>query len=236
MLLGSEMAQMPENMDFEHAATVPMSALTAWQGLFEQAGFTGPEDERIHRDKKTVLITAASGNVGKWAIQLARIAGFERIVGTYGGGAEVERLLKELGATDLIDYKKSSLAEWVAQDPDGRKVDLVFDCFGRSALADAWNAVKDGGQLLSVCEPPETRKPAECQAKDVTNFFFVMDSKRGKELGKVTKWLESGECKAFLDSVHDLKDYQKAFDRVEGRHADGKVVIKVLDHGLNPGN
>ncbi|TPX25656.1 hypothetical protein DIZ76_011112 [Coccidioides immitis] len=226
ILLGSEIALKPKNLDFVHAATVPMSALTAWQLVFDQAGFKGPDDEATRG--KAVVVTAASGNVGLWCVQLARIAGFERIVGTYGGDADMEKLLREIGATDLVDYKQSSLAEWVSRDPEHRKVDLVVDCFGRGALADAWNAVKDGGQLLSVCEPPESRKPADCQAKDVTNRFFIMDAARGKDLARVTEFLENGKCRAFLDSVYEFNDFEAAFERVEGRHARGKVVIKVM--------
>ncbi|KAI2086497.1 hypothetical protein LOZ36_003304 [Ophidiomyces ophidiicola] len=228
IVFGSELAQSPKNLDFTNAATVPMSALTAWQAIFDKAGYSGPDDEMIKG--KTLAITAASGNVGMWAVQLAKIAGFQKIVGTYGGGEGIASLLKELGATDLIDYKKSSFAEWVSQDPRNRKIDVVFDCFGKSALADAWSVVKNGGRLISVCEPPETRKPANCEAKDVMNLFFVMDSKRGKDLARVTELLESGKCRAFLDSIYDFSDFQKGFERVEGRHARGKVIIKINEN------
>ncbi|EEP80434.1 predicted protein [Uncinocarpus reesii 1704] len=226
IVLGSEIAPTPKTLDFAHAATVPMSALTAWQMVFDKAGFAGPEDGAI--SGRSLVVTAASGSVGMWCVQLARVAGFERIVGTYGGDAEAGELLRELGATELVDYKKSSLAEWASQDPGRRKVDLVADCFGKGALADAWSVVKDGGRVVSVCEPPETRRPADCQAKNVTYEWFIMDAARGKDLARVTELLESGKCRAILDSVYKFDDFKQAFERVEGRHARGKVVIQVL--------
>ncbi|WEW60765.1 hypothetical protein PRK78_006253 [Emydomyces testavorans] len=240
IVLGAEMARIPRGagFGFERAATVPMSALTAWQMVFDRGGIDDVEQDeegRIRRGtekEKAVAVTAASGNVGMWCVQMAKRAGFGRIVGMYGGGApggEIEALLRELGATDVVDYKRSSLAEWVGREGGGRKVDLVLDCFGKGALADAWSAVRDGGRVVSVCEPPEARRPADCGAKDVESCFFVMDAARGRDLARVTEWLERGECRAFLDSVYEFDDYKAAFERVEGRHTRGKVVIKVAE-------
>ncbi|KAK2733166.1 hypothetical protein FQN57_002285 [Myotisia sp. PD_48] len=220
----SELAYKPRNLSWEEAATVPLSALTAWQTLFDQPGlFTGPEDENV-RDKRLV-VTAASGSVGIWIIQLARLAGFKQIVGTCG--QENEEWVRSLGATDVLNYRKTSLSDWIREGQgEDRKADLVIDCFGGTSLTDAWGCVKDGGVLLSICAPPESARPAGCTAAGVKNFFFIM-TPRGDQLQQVTKLLEQKKCVAFLDSIFEFQDYQQALDKVAGRHAKGKVVLKV---------
>ncbi|KAF3481389.1 alcohol dehydrogenase zinc-binding domain-containing protein [Arthroderma uncinatum] len=220
--LTSELARKPANLSWEEAATVPLSALTAWQALFEQSGvWTGPEDARVKG--KRVAVTAASGSVGMWVCQIAKVAGFEAIVGTCGDGNEEFVLSK--GATEIVNYRKKSLTEWAAEK-EGRKVDLVIDCFGGKSLTDAWGCVKDGGVLVSMVGSPEDAKPAGLEVKDVKSHFFIMEPK-GDQLQRITGLVEQGKCTPLLDSVFPLEGFQEATDKVEGRHAKGKVVLKV---------
>ncbi|KAK6352548.1 hypothetical protein TWF730_009372 [Orbilia blumenaviensis] len=220
-----ELALRPKSLDPVEAASVPLSAITAVQALFDQgglAGFDADEEGRKANSSKRVLIIAASGGVGIWLLQLAREAGVGGIVAVCGT-SNVD-LVKELGATEVIDYRKQSLNEWIAED-ESRKVDLVIDCKGGESLSQSWNCVKNGGKLLSIVEATEPRKPAGNTAKDVTNYFFIMEP-RGSDMIHVNRFFEEGKVRMLVDSVFSLDDYQKAFDRLDGGRATGKILIK----------
>ncbi|KAK6523820.1 hypothetical protein TWF281_001788 [Arthrobotrys megalospora] len=221
-----EFALRPKLLNPVEAASVPLSAMTAFQALFDQGGLAGldaGEEGRKANASKRILVIAASGGVGIWLLQLAREAGVGGIVGVCGT-SNVD-LVKELGATEVVDYRKQSLNEWIAED-GSRKVDLVIDCKGGESLAQAWNCVKDGGKILSIVEPTEPRKPAGCTAKDVANYFFIMEP-RGSDLLHVGRLFEEGKVRMLIDSVFSLEDYQKAFDRVDSGRSTGKVIIKL---------
>ena len=214
-----EMAPKPPTLDWVHAATVPLSALTAWQALFEHGGLKGLDDSSA-RGKK-VLVTAAAGGVGVWLVQLARIAGLD-VVAQFGS-PENDKLVRELGATETVNYKTTSLREWARKEGP---VDIVFDLVGGYTLKEAWFCVKDGGVLVSIVEPPEMKKPDGLEGNDVKALFFIMEPK-GEQLRKISKLLIEGKCRPVLDSVWEFEEYEKAFERLNGGHANGKVVIKV---------
>ncbi|KAG5299535.1 alcohol dehydrogenase [Histoplasma capsulatum G186AR] len=216
----SELALRPSNLSWAESATIPLSALTAWQALFVQGGLGGPENPE--NKGKRVFITAASGGVGLWVVQLARIAGLHVSVSC---GSENEQFVRDLGANEVVDYKTMSITAWAAAD-ENRKVDLVIDCFGNQTLKDAWGAVKDGGTLISIVQPPEERKPANCTAKNVKNFFFIMEP-NGAQLAKVTELVLRGKCHGVLDSTFKLEEFEQAFAKVDTRRARGKVVLSV---------
>lgn len=121
-------APKPATLDFAEAAVVPISALTAWQGLFDHGGLKAGE---------RVLIHGGSGGVGVFAVQLARWRGAE-VVAT----ASAERLgfVRELGADEAIDYKTTRFEE-VA-----RNIDLVLDSIGGETLERSWKVLRAGWQ------------------------------------------------------------------------------------------
>jgi NADPH:quinone reductase-like Zn-dependent oxidoreductase len=214
-----EMALKPQKLDWVDAATVPLSALTAWQALFEHGGVKGLDDSSAKGEK--VLVTAAAGGVGVWLVQLARIAGLHVVAQV--GSPEHDKFARELGASETINYKTTSLKEWARKEG---LVDIVFDLLGGDILEEAWFCVKDGGALVSMFEPPDLRKPAALEKKDVRSLFFIMEP-NGEQLGEISKLIGEGICRPVLDSGWELEDYEKAFERLNGGHANGKVVIKV---------
>ena len=223
--LTSELALKPKNLSWEEAASVPLSAFTAYQALFEHGGLSpGWNDEagKLENSKKRVLITTSSGAVGVWLVQLAKIAGVKDIIGL--AGPNNVDFAKSLGVTEVINYKQQSLGAWAAAG--NPKVDLIIDLLGNQTLADAWTAVKDGGVLISIREPPENRKPKENAPKDVANHFFIMKPE-GWQLKEIAKLLENGEARAVVDSVWNLEEFKEAFAKSESGHARGKVIIKV---------
>ncbi|KAL9617822.1 MAG: hypothetical protein Q9160_007427 [Pyrenula sp. 1 TL-2023] len=215
-----ELALKPVGLGWEEAATVPLSALTAWQVLFEHAGFKGLDDPEAKG--KRILVTAAAGGVGLWLVQLARIAGFHVVAQI--GSERNKRFVRKLGAAEAINYKEVSLKEWAEK---GGKADVVVDMLGGKTLEECWYCVKEGGALISIVEPPEGRRLEEL-GRNVRNLFFIMKPD-GKQLAEITRLLEKGECQAVVDSVWPLEEYENAFNRLDGGHANGKVVIRVAE-------
>jgi NADPH:quinone reductase-like Zn-dependent oxidoreductase len=222
-----ELALKPKNLSWEEAASVPLSAFTAYQALFTQGGLAlGWKDPagRAENAKKRVLVDAGAGGVGVWIVQLAKAAGVKDIVAVVG--PDNIDFVKSLGATEVINYRQQPLGAWITAG--GAKVDLAIDMLGGQALTDCWTAVKDGGVLVSIREPPEGRKPAEGTAKDVRNAFFIMEP-YGWQLKDVADLLEKGEAKAIVDSIYKLEQFKEAFARLDTGHARGKVMITVAE-------
>jgi len=225
--LTSELALKPKKLSWEEAASVPLSAFTAYQALFQHGNLKlGWKDEagKSENATKRVLVTAAAGGVGVWVTQLAKAAGVKDIIAV--AGPDNVDFVRSLGATEVINYKQQSLGGWAAAG--NTKVDLVVDMLGKQTLADAWTAVKDGGILLSINEPPENRKPKDYSPKGVTNHFFIMKPE-GWQLKDVTELLEKGEARAVVDSVWKLEEFKEAFAKVDSGHARGKVIIKIQE-------
>ncbi|KAH7416851.1 hypothetical protein BKA64DRAFT_701641 [Cadophora sp. MPI-SDFR-AT-0126] len=215
----AELALRPTSITWAEAATVGMSAETAYQALFVQAGLkpeagTGAKGTRIY-------ITAASGSVGSWVVQLAKWAGAEIVASC---SADSFERVKSLGADELLDYRTADIKSW-ASDPT-KKVDLVIDCIGRKSLADAWYAVKPQGTVISIFQPPEQQRPADLEGdgKGVRNFFFIQEP-IGEHLRFVTERWESAGFKACLDSVFPLERFEDAIKRLESGKTRGKVVL-----------
>ncbi|KAL2064042.1 hypothetical protein VTL71DRAFT_4536 [Oculimacula yallundae] len=212
-----ELALRPKSLTWAETATVGMSAETAYQALFVQAGLkreagTGAKGTRIY-------VTAASGGVGSWVVQLAKWAGAEVVASC---SADSIARVKALGADEILDYRSVDIKAW-ASDP-AKKVDLVIDCIGRQSLADAWYAVKPDGTIISIFQPPEQQRPAELDGTGVRNFFFIQDA-LGENLKFVTDLWEEAGFVANLDSVWPLEEFENAVKRLESGKTKGKVVL-----------
>ncbi|KAH3951158.1 hypothetical protein HBI56_085820 [Parastagonospora nodorum] len=231
-ILPSEAALIPKGLETLEAASVPMSAHTAWQALFEHGRLTGsfaPTSlPRVNDDGgavlgqasgKRVLILGASGGVGLLAVQFAKLAG-AHVTGT--ASAKNEEYLQELGIDEVIDYTQVSVHKYIASGSS--KFDLVFDCVGGKSMLDGWCGVAEGGTYISVVpgfKEPEGGKPVGVKSK-----WFVMEA-RGDELAQIGRFFEQGLLKATVDSVWELEDYEGAFGKTASGHARGKVVFKV---------
>jgi NADPH:quinone reductase-like Zn-dependent oxidoreductase len=189
----------------------------------DAAGIYGDAAVRKQNGKQRVLITGAGGSVGGWAVQLAALAGAGIVVAVCG--PDKEAMVKQLGATEVLNYRETSVREWATAGA-GRQVDLVVDCIGAETLAGCWIAVKEDGALISVNTPPDMVKPAGLNKKLAKNLFFIVDP-YGKNLEAVAALIEAGKVKPLVDSVWEMKDFEKAFERLQEGHAKGKSVIKI---------
>jgi NADPH:quinone reductase-like Zn-dependent oxidoreductase len=219
--LESELAKVPSNLTDNEAAAVPVSALTAWQGLFVH----GSNDFENSRGKR-VLVNGAAGAVGMWYVQLARAAGMI-VVGTCNP-ASAERV-RAAGA-EVIDYTTNNLREY-----PGEKFDLILDAVGGKSLEDAWFLAKDNGRVLTIVPPTDFFKHwnwdldrPEGVSETVQGRFFVMNSS-GNDLARVGKLIEAGQAKPIIDSVWKLEDFEKAFEKLESGKTNGKIVVRVAE-------
>ncbi|GLA78958.1 hypothetical protein AtubIFM55763_001123 [Aspergillus tubingensis] len=223
-----ELAFKPKRLTWVEAAAVPVSAETAWQILFINAGIVPPEGvtdipkARAAWKNKRILVTAASGGVGLWTVQLAaKVLGVE-VIGTCG--PDNIDLVRSMGAKDAVNYRVTDLKAWVEEE-DGRLVDVVVDCIGGRALQDAWWTVKEKGTVVSIFQPPRTVCPwKNPNTRGVKDIFFVMQPS-GTQLGAVGELIESGLCKGRVDSVWPLEQFRPAFERLATGHASGKIVF-----------
>lgn len=205
IVLPSEVAPRPRSLDDVHAAAVPLSALTAWQALFEHA--------RVEAGQQ-VLVHGAAGGVGTYVVQLAHWAG-ARVLAT--ASAENTAFVSELGADVVIDYAAQRF------DDVARDVDAVFDPVGGDTLTRSWNVVKSGGHIVSiVSSPPEPPYPRP----DVGFSFFIVEPSAA-QLRTIADLIDGGQVRSVVDSSYPLADFRKAYTRAEHGHPRGKIVITV---------
>ena len=226
--LEKEMATRPSNMSAEQAAAVPVSALTAWQALLTKVNLNALLDARNGHQpdrKLRVFINGASGGVGLFLTQLAHLAGCE-VVGT----STNEKLVREMGADEVINYKKTSITKWLDSHEDSR-FDFVLDLVGGNSLGEAWHAAAEHGLVLTIVPPADMQWKFDLDlpagiSSTVTGKFFLMET-NGKHLQQITKLIEDGKLRSVVDSVYKLDDYKKAFERLASGRAVGKVVLQI---------
>lgn len=197
-------APKPKSLTHELAATVPIGALTAWQGLFNRAKMLSGE---------RVLIHGAAGAVGLFVVQLAHLRGAYVIATASARDAE---FVKRLGADEVIDYKTSRFEDQV------ENVDIVFDAVGGDTLARSWAVLKSSGRMVTIAADSETT--ADQRVKDA---FFIVEPNQ-KQLFEIARLLDAGTLKAFVSAVVPLEDAAIAYSGVlPDKRGYGRVVLAV---------
>src|SRR6266581_2629744 len=174
------LAPLPGDVDFTAGASLPISGLTAWQGLFEHGRLQAGQ---------SVLVHGAAGAVGSMVTQLAREAG-AYVIGT--GRAADRQKARDFGAQEFVDLDNDAL-----EDVGG--VHLVFDVIGGDIQQRSAGLVRAGGTLVSVVGPPEAR-PADGLAVD-----FVVESDRA-QLGEVVRRVRDGRLRTNIGNVATLDE------------------------------
>jgi NADPH:quinone reductase-like Zn-dependent oxidoreductase len=207
-----EVATKPRSIDHAHAAAVPLAAVTAWQALFEApAPFTSAGLAK----GQTVLIHAAAGGVGSFAVQLAKWKG-AKVIAT--GSAHNEAFLRDLGADEIIDYTKRRFEDLV------HDVDVVFDTVGGDTQARSWGVLKPGGVLVSI-----TSRPSEDLAKQHgARAAYVFMQPDARELTEIARLVDAGHVRPVVAEVLPLSDARKAHELSQAGHVRGKLVLEVL--------
>ncbi|SIR89235.1 NADPH:quinone reductase [Microbispora rosea] len=193
------LAPLPGDVDFVVGASLPISGLTAWQGLFDHGRLKAGQ---------SVLVHGAAGAVGSLVTQLAKEFG-AYVIGT-GRAADRQKTL-DYGAQEFVDLDNDAL-----EDVGG--VDLVIDVIGGDVQRRSAAMIRAGGTLVSVVGPPEAR-PADGLAID-----FVVESDRA-QLGEIVQRVRDGRLRTNIGAVATLDDAVAALNPTERRK--GKTVISV---------
>jgi NADPH:quinone reductase-like Zn-dependent oxidoreductase len=198
-------APKPSRLSHAQAASVPIGALTAWQGLFDRAKLRAGE---------RVLIHGGAGAVGVFAIQLARRHG-ARVITT--ASARHADFLKGIGAEQVIDYRTGRFEDLA------RDVDAIFDAVGGDTLRRSWAVLRPGGRLVTIAADGEgTSDDRTKQA------YFIVEPNRA-QLTEIGRLLESGELVPFVDAVVPFDQAPDAYaGRARRDRGVGKVVISVV--------
>jgi NADPH:quinone reductase-like Zn-dependent oxidoreductase len=192
------LAPLPGDVDFTTGASLPISGLTAWQGLFQHGHL---------RAGQSVVAHGAAGAVGSMVTQFARLAG-AYVIGT-GRAADRERAL-DFGAQEFVDLDNDTL-----EDIGG--VDLVFDVIGGDIQKRSAGLIRAGGTLVSVVGPAEAR-PTDGLAVD-----FVVESDRA-QLGEIVQRVRDGRLRTNIGNIATLDDAVAAFNPT--KRISGKTVIR----------
>ena len=213
----------PSNLSFEEAASVPVAAQTAWEGLFTHG----------HLEKgQTILIHGGAGAVGAYAVQLASHAG-ATVIATASG--DDEAYLNSIGASRVIDYREAQFEKVLRE-----KVDVVFDLIGGDTQKRSFLVLKEGGHLVSAVQPVSQEEAATHHVSGV----MMRLAPSGDVLGRIGRLLEEGTIRPDVATVYALQDAAQAWKdiaeklpRVHGmspsepgasrRKKHGKIVLRV---------
>ncbi|CAM4141550.1 hypothetical protein F901_02898 [Acinetobacter dispersus] len=225
----SSLALKPQNISMEHAASLPLVSLTAWQALVEIAKL---------RSGQKVLIHAGSGGVGSIAIQLAKH--LDATVATTTSSKNT-RWVRELGADIIIDYKTMDFEQEL------KEYDVVLDTQGGKTLEKSLNVVKRGGRIISISGPPDRAFAEAIKAnwllkfiipllswsirnkakkRDITYSFLFMQP-NGSQLSQIAELVEAGKIKPIIDKEYPFSQMNEALQYVNTGRTKGKVVLKM---------
>lgn len=203
----ADLAPKPTNLSHTQAAAVPLSALTAWQALFDHASLASGQ---------RVLIHAAAGGVGTYAVQLAHGRG-AHVIGT--ARAVNAGFLRDLGADEVIDYAAVRFEDRV------RDVDVVLDSVGGDTLERSWGVLRKGGVLVTIADSASPEKAAQYGVRGVD--FIVEPS--GAQLIEIAHLIEAGTLRVIVEATFPLPDARAAFEQGLRGHNRGKLVLRIAE-------
>ncbi|MEE3850186.1 NADP-dependent oxidoreductase [Gordonia sp. LSe1-13] len=196
------LSRKPAAWSFEEAAAVPLAGLTAYQTI-HRAGV---------RPEHTVLVHAAAGGVGSFAVQIARSMG-ARVIGT--ASEQNHEYLRELGA-EPVTYGKGLADRVRALAPEG--VDVVLDYVGGESLDSVPDVLREGGTVASI---------TDARARDEFGGHYVWVRPDVADLTELARLGDAGDLKPEIAEVFDLADAATAHERSQSGHVRGKIVVRM---------
>jgi NADPH:quinone reductase-like Zn-dependent oxidoreductase len=207
----------PDKLNFEEAASVPLVFLTAWHMLTTRSHLTAGE---------TVLVWGAGSGVGSAAIQVAKVLG-AKVIATAGNDVKLEKARK-LGADWTINHHSQDVPSEVKRVTNGKKANVVFDHIGQATWEKSMRSMAPGGRLVNCGVTSGGKAEIDIRYIFVRQFSLMGSYMGGRgELLKVLTFFEDGELKPVVDSVFPLKEAAAAQSRMEKSEHFGKIVLKV---------
>jgi NADPH:quinone reductase-like Zn-dependent oxidoreductase len=207
VVVANEMANKPASLNYERAASVPHSGLAAWQSLVEAGGLAPGQ---------TVLVHAAAGGVGSFAVQIAKAHG-ARVIGT-SSEANLD-FLRELGVDEAIDYNATRFEDVVSD------VDIVLDTMGGDTQDRSWQVLKPGGVLVSLIGfAPASFETAAARG---VRAEMVGQHPDADQLRRLADLIDAGKITPVVNSVMPISNIQEAQDQVQGGHTRGKIIMQM---------
>jgi NADPH:quinone reductase-like Zn-dependent oxidoreductase len=203
------LALKPENISHAEAAATTLAALTAWQVLVHEAKATKGQHLLMH---------AAAGGVGHFAVQIAKHLGMT-VTGT--ASAANEAYLKEIGADHFIDYTSQKFEE-AAND-----IDVVFDPIGSETAARSLEVLKQGGTLISIVGGVKEHLSPIIEEKQVQAKNYLVHSS-GTDMQELAQLLQQGILKPHISHQFSFEEMAKAHQQIESGKTRGKVVVNLI--------
>lgn len=202
------LALKPGNISHEEAAAATLALLTAWQVLVHEAGL---------QQGQHVLVHAAAGGVGHYAVQIARHLG-ARVTGTASGGNA--DFLRGLGVGDVVDYGSTDIRDVV------KDVDVVLDPIGGDTTARSIEVLKEGGVLVSIVGGVKDHLETFITEKGVMAKNYLVHSS-GEDMKALARLLEQGVIRSYVSHHYSLDEIAEAHGQIESGHTRGKLVVVV---------
>lgn len=199
-------AAKPKSLSAVEAAAAPLAALTAWQALFEGLDLKAGE---------TVLVHAAAGGVGHFAVQLAKWKG-ARAIGT--ASAHNADFVRGLGADEVIDYKAAPFEEAL------QGVDAVLDPMGRDVQERSYSVLRPGGRLITIVGLLPV--PQAAQDNGITGRRILVYPS-APQLREIAGLFDAGKLKVEVSGTFSLAEAPAAHRQLEGGHTRGKIVFDI---------
>ena len=203
----AHLALKPAGITHQQAAATTLAALTAWQALFHQSGL---------QKGQRILIHAAAGGVGHFAVQLARWAG-AYVIGT--SSAANKDFVIQLGADEHIDYKSSRFEDEVSN------LDLVLDAVGGEQVARSIPIIKPGGKLISIPTAIAPDVVQQAASRNIAAFFYLVHSS-GEDMEQLAGLLGKGALRPYVNH-YDFSQMDIAHQQQESGSTKGKIVLTV---------
>lgn len=202
----AHLALKPAGISHQEAAAATLAALTAWQVLVHQAGIQAGQH---------VLIHAAGGGVGHFAVQIAKHLG-AHVTGTASGSKS--GFLQKLGIDRHIDYTQEDF------EASGREFDMVLDPIGGETTRKSLNVLRDGGTLISIVGSVKEELQEQAKERNIEVSNYLVHSS-GSDMEELAKLLESGTLEAEISHIFNFNLIADAHQQIESGKTKGKVVI-----------
>lgn len=204
----AHLALKPADVSFEEAAATTLAALTAWQALTKNAKL---------KEGQKVLIHAAAGGVGHFAVQVAKYLGAE-VTGT--SSAKNRDFVLGLGADKHLDYAGY---DW-ASDPD--RFDLVLDTIGGENIDRSIIVTRSGGSIISIPTTLNEAVSEKAKANGINGYFFLVQS-NGEDMKQIASLMGKGLLKPSISQVFPFSEMKQAHLQQETGRTVGKLVVNV---------